>query len=173
MRKTIALTVLATLVLLAATVFALVHGETSRRWITDRLVQPKPPVPIEPLSLRHVLLSERASPPLRHRPPTAARLNGLLAHEARLRALATHKAWLARRHPQTRLYAQSADRPEWNYRNTAADFFAFHLNAGLLLNRDGLPSLNETLAAEAELRTPEGLCQPVIAATGRPVDSRS
>ena len=170
MRKTIALTVLATVLLLAATLFALLHGETSRRWITTRLVQPKPPESIEPLSLRHVLLSERTRALHANDLPTAARLSGLLAHEARLRALATHKAWLTRRDPNTKLYPQSPDRPEWNFRNTAADFFSFHLHAGLLLNPEAMPSLNETLAAEAKLRTPEGLCTPVLSATGEPVD---
>ncbi len=35
-----------------------------------------------------------------------------------------------------------------------------------MLNPPGLPSLYETLAAEAKLRTPAGLCTPVLATTG-------
>src|SRR5688572_10386739 len=169
MRKTIAWTVVTTVILIAATLGSLLYARGTRRLINSMLVKPEPPQVDDPFSLRRVVLDERARALKAGDVAAAARLNATLSHEALLRAAAVHKAWLARRQPQTKLYAQSADRPEWNYRNTAADFFAFHLNAGLLLNRDGMPSLTETLAAEAALRTQHGLCQPVIAASAKPV----
>src|SRR5688500_13550223 len=169
MRKTIGWTVVTTVIVLAATLGSLLYARGTRRLINSLLVTPEPPRVEDPFSLRQVVLAERARALDAGDVVAAARMNAMLSHEAMLRAAAVHKAWLARRQPQTKLYAQSADRPEWNYRNTAADFFAFHLNAALLLNPDGLPSLEETLAAEAALRTPDGLCQPVIAASGRPV----
>ena len=170
MRKTIAWTVVTTVILVAATIGSLLYARGTRRLINGLLVTPEPPRQGDPFGLRHVMLAERSRALAAGDVAAAARINATLSHEALLRAAAVHKAWLGRRQPQTKLYAQSAQRPEWNYRNTAADFFAFHLNAGLLLNpAAAMPSLTETLAAEAALRTEHGLCQPVIAATGRPV----
>jgi hypothetical protein len=169
--KVIALTALVTLGLVAASVFALLKGERSRGWLAERLPRKEHHRPGYAFDLREVLLTEQARAVRAGDAPAAARVNAQLAQEALIRARGVHDAWLRRREPQTKLYAQGADRPtEWNFRNAAADFFSFHLHAGLLLNPDGMDSLKETLEAEAKLRTPEGLCIPVVAATGKPID---
>ena len=169
MRKTIGVTFLATVALIVVTLWSLLHARGTRRWINERLVPPPPPQVADPFGLRQVMLTQRARALESGNLAEAARINAKLSQEALIRAAAVHKAWLRRRHADTKLYAQSPDRPEWNYRNTAADFFSFHLNAGLLLNPAGMSSLQETLKAEGALRTEHGLCQPVIAASAEPV----
>jgi hypothetical protein len=170
-RKTVIITIVLTSLALAGLVYGLLQLRPLREWADRKISLPAPLVtdPDQP-NLRGVLLEDRngaaASGDLVH----AAQINGQLSQEALLRALDVHIEWLARRDPQTKLYSQHPGRREWNYRNTAADFFCFHLHAALRLNPAGMPSLLETFEAESKLRTSEGLCQPVIAATLEPVE---
>jgi hypothetical protein len=167
--RTVAI-VLLTLALAIVTGYALLQVPSLRARFARKLQPPSPALQSNPFELRSVLLDARDDALRRGDLLEAANINSTFAREAHLRALAVHHAWLERRHPQTRLYSQGDDhRPEWNYRNTAADFFAFHLHAALRLKPSAMESIRETLGAEAALDTPEGLCQPVIAATAEPV----
>lgn len=148
----------------------LLRAEGIHRRAVAALTDPPPQPHGARFELRQVLLQERDAAAMSGRLADAAALNGHLSHEALLRALALHQDWLKRRHDGTDLYRQSADRPEWNYRNTAADFFCFHLHGALQLNRAAMPSLHETLDAEALLRTEQNLCFPVRFDTAQPVD---
>ena len=124
------------------------------------------------LGLRHVLLARRDHALGRGELAEAAAVHGDLAQEALVRADAVHKWWLARRDPETKLYPQDpGDVSHWNYRNTAADFFAFHLHAGIRLNPAALDSLRETLRAEAALVPSGALPRPVDADSGEAVDA--
>src|SRR5688572_16325671 len=127
---TCVLSILATLV---ACVF-LLRVEGVHRRAVALLTDPPPRPHGAVFELREGLLDERDAAVATGRLERAASINAQLSHEGLLRALALHRDWLNRRHPQTHLYSQSATRPEWNYRNTAADFFAFHLHTGMRLN---------------------------------------
>lgn len=169
-RRAVLLTAALTLLLVAGALFVLARQSGVRRWAVERLSPPTPPPRANPFELRQVVLADRDRAVRRGDLHEAAETNATLSHEALLRARAVHQAWLRLRHPATKLYGQARGKPEWNYRNTAADFFCFHLHAGLRLNPAGMPSLTETLAAEAALRTPAGLCRPVMADTGKVID---
>lgn len=160
-------TVLATALLL---VIALQHpsGESAAR----RIVGPKKlTVEYDARGLRQILIETRYAARSTGDVRTAAQLNGIFSREALRRAHAVHTAWLERKVPGTALYSQKDGAPEWNYRNTAADFFAFHLLAGLRLNPGSLDSLMATLKSEEALRTSSGLCQPVRARDARQVEA--
>src|SRR5688500_8753546 len=107
MRKAIGWTAVTTTVLIAATIASLLYARGTRRMINDMLVTPPPPEVGDPFSLRHVVLAERSRALGAGDVAGAARVNAMLSNEALRRAAAVHKAWLARRQPQTRLYAQS------------------------------------------------------------------
>jgi hypothetical protein len=100
----------------------------------------------------------------------AADVNGRLAQESQLRAAARQRAWVGRRDPGTKLFAQSAANPVWRYRDFPADCFGFPLQARLRLNPDTLAALGETLSAEAALAPPGELPHGHAAHTGAPLD---
>ncbi len=99
---------------------------------------------------------------------TRARLNT----EALRRALRIHDAWMARRDPATGLFPQSPSFREWNYRNTAADFFSFQLLLAIRTDAPSLPALRETLARERGFNPGPALCLPVDLDTGRTFSPR-
>ena len=162
-------TLLVTFLVLGAVVFFCLKQGRIRRWTAQQLWEAPATMSASPFDLRVILLDNRDRALDAGDLPAAARYNAKLAQEALRRARAVHDAWLVRREPKTKLYAERYYGGEWNYRNTAADFFGFHLHAALRLNPQAMPSLQETLAAELLLRTTDGLCQPVMAATGKPV----
>ncbi len=96
-------------------------------------------------------------------------MNGRLAHEALLRALATHDAWMEKRNPKTGLFPRSAGRPVWNYKDTGADFFCFQYAASRRFGLASLPLLKGTLAREREASVTLGYSSALDAATGEPV----
>lgn len=121
------------------------------------------------VGLRQSLLRTRDHAVARGELESAALLHAGLAQEALLRARTVHDAWMARRHPVTKLFPRGPKSSAWNYRDTAADFFGFQLHAGLRLRPESMPALLETLAAEDALAPDGALCQPVDAAIGKPV----
>lgn len=121
-------------------------------------------------TLRATLLDDRDHEAAHGDLERAAAVNGRLAQEALLRAAACQRAWVARRDPQTKLFAQSAANPVWRYRDFPADCFGFLIQAGLRLNPDTLPALYETLAAEALLAPAGELPHGHVAHTGAPLD---
>lgn len=88
----------------------------------------------------------------------AAEINARLAGDSMERAMRVHDAWMARRHPKTGLFPQSMTQREFNYRNTAADFFCFELGIALDTQASSVPLLRETLARERALNVHNGLC---------------
>lgn len=95
-----------------------------------------------------------------------ATANAELAADSMARAMAVHDAWMARRDPTTKLFPQSLARPEFNYRNTAADFFCFQLLIAMYTGRDTIPALKESLASERALNVQNGLCTALDWKTG-------
>jgi hypothetical protein len=166
-RRTVLLACVLTAVALLVVVLILLQVPGVRSWAAQHLQEPSRPLQGDAFELREVLLDQRDREVRSGDVEDAAEINAQLSQEALLRSLAVHKAWLGRRDPTTHLYAQSEERPEWNYRNTAADFFGFHLHAGLRLNPSAMDSLKQTLRAESALRTSGGLCQPVLARSGQ------
>src|SRR5688500_12501301 len=55
----------------------------------------------------------------------AAQIHVDLAQEGLLRARAVFAAWMTQRHPKTKLFPESTTDRQWNYLNSAADFFVF------------------------------------------------
>ncbi len=99
----------------------------------------------------------------------AATINARLNADAMTRAMAIHDAWMTRRNPTTGLFPQSPSIPEWNYRNTGADFFGFQFAIALDAGASSVPLLRQTLARERALNpagASGGLCIAVNAATG-------
>lgn len=136
------------------------------------LLQPTPTVEsIDSLGLRQAVIESRDTSLATGDLPEAAEMNGLLAREALKRAHGVHMAWLQRSNAVTNLYSQRDEKPQWNYRNTAADFFSFHLLAGLRLRPESMESLLKTWNAEAALRTKSGLCRPVMTADASEVSA--
>jgi hypothetical protein len=123
------------------------------------------------VGLRQSLLRTRDHALARGDLETAALLHAGLAQEALLRARTVHDAWMARRHPVTKLFPRGPKSSAWNYRDTAADFFGFQLHAGLRLRPESMPALLETLAAEDALEPDGALCRPVDFATGKPLEA--
>ncbi len=78
-----------------------------------------------------------------------AEIHAALAREAVLSARAVYDAWMPIRNPDTKLFPQSNSRSQWNYRNTAADFFPFQWHTAIYTDAADLSLLHETLAAEA------------------------
>lgn len=159
----------ACIVTLAVLIGLLIHGGGRLAMVADHDPQAIWPTS-EPFHLRSAILAKRDAALDAQDLASAAQLNGLLAHEARMRASALMHAWLKRQHPRTRLFAQSARVSEWNYRNTAADFFSHLLNAAMSLDdQPSLAALRQTLDAEAAITPPGELCQPVRYDTAEPI----
>lgn len=168
---TIGLTALVTALALSAAGYFAIGWEPVREAV-DRAVSPgRPLTSTGSRGLRSMLIGRRDGAVSRGDVVSAAEINADLAHEALVRAYILHRRSFARRDPNTKLYPQQRSIPHWNYRNTAADFFAFHLQTGMRLNPDGMPSLLETLEAESSLSPPGELCRPVHAHTGEPIDA--
>lgn len=159
------------ILLLAAAGFGAVYAVLDNKHVR-RLVfregRSRPPRS-EPYSLRSLTLGRRDQALAAGDLEEAAAIHALLAQEAVRRARAVYDAWMPLRDPRTRLFPQSLDKPEWNYRNTAADFFCFMFHAALYTDAANAPLLRETLAAETALAPAGALCQPVDWKTGRPV----
>jgi hypothetical protein len=167
-RKTL-LTILLTLLSAGGVTALVLYTDWGRRQVYN-LLKPAHPWPQRDVKrLRHQLMAQRDAALARGDLATAALQNASFAQEALVRADAAQKAWLAVRE-ETKLYAQWWG-DQWNYRNTAADFYAFMIHAGMRVNPDSLPHLQETLAAEIALAPAGELCQPVIAATGKKISA--
>lgn len=124
-----------------------------------------PRITTEPQSARRALIAHRNTAPS---PAIRARDNATLAHTSLTHALAAHAAWLTRRNPTTHLFPQSPTNREWNYHNTAADFFCFEYALAHYANLPSLPLLQQTLTAEAALCGPNNLCRPFDSKTLKP-----
>ncbi len=121
------------------------------------------------LSSRRALLGRRDDALSRHDQPLVDAIHQSLAADAISRAVALHNAWMARRNPTTKLFPQSATISEWNYRNTAADFFGFEFAIASDQHLPSVSLLRETLAAERALNPAGptgGLCRAISSATG-------
>ena len=152
---------------------ALLRWAPARRYVASELAEREPydwPDRTD-VGLRPALLRTRDNAVARGDLGSAALLHAGLAQEALLRARAVHDAWMTRRHPATKLFPRGPRSAVWNYRDTAADFFGFQLQAGLRLRPESLPALRESLAAEAALEPDGALCLPVDSATARPVSA--
>ncbi len=97
---------------------------------------------------------------------SAAAINARLAGDSIERAMRVHDAWMGRRHPKTGLFPQSMTQREFNYRNTAADFFGFECAIALDTRADSVPLLRETLSRERDLNVKGGLCVALDWETG-------
>lgn len=115
--------------------------------------------------VRSEMVSDKESARARNNLQAIASINAVLGLEASRAALEMHDRWIPLRNPQTKLYAQQGDRQQWNYRDTAADFFGFEIHAGLRVAPDAMVLIKETLERESKFRTPEGLAYPVETAT--------
>ncbi|MEM9883032.1 MAG: hypothetical protein AAF800_08965 [Planctomycetota bacterium] len=126
--------------------------------------------PVAGFELRSLVLAERDAVLASGDLARAAAIHGRLAQEAELRAKAVMDAWMDRRHPETGLFPQAMDKPFWNYRNTAADFYGFMLHAALAFDdAEALALLRETMAKESALAAAGELCQPVRYDTAKPI----
>ena len=161
--------VLLTLLFCGGVVGFLVYAGFAKRWLSGskEYLNYRP---VDPYSLRALLIDDREDALDAGNLERAADLNARLSQELLTRVHNIQAIWMKQRVEATHLYSQEANRPEWNYRNTAADFFSHLLHAGMRLAPESMPSLLETLAAELKLRTPDGLCQPVLAADATPVN---
>jgi hypothetical protein len=130
---------------------------------------PAAPQPLPSLDHRRDLLSQRNAAAAASDLTAEATLNGELAGDALRRAMAVHNAWMARRDPTTGLFPQSLARQEFNYRNTAADFFCFQLGIAMSTGAVTTPALKETLAKERSFNTKGELCQALDWKTGKQI----
>ncbi|MEM9420092.1 MAG: hypothetical protein AAGA25_13715 [Planctomycetota bacterium] len=130
----------------------------------------EPWVPVQGYELRTMVLAERDAALAEGDLQRAAEINGQLAQEAVLRSKAVLDAWMTWRHPETGLFPQSQDKPEWNYRNTAADCFGFLVHAAMHTDdEETLELLRETIRKESALAEKGALCQPAKYDTAKPV----
>lgn len=116
---------------------------------------------------RRALLARRDAALTHYDQTVADAINASLAADAISRAVRIHDAWMFRRNPTTKLFPQSDANPEWNYRNTAADFFGFQLSIAIDQHLPSVPLLRETLAAERALNPAGetgGLCRAISSA---------
>lgn len=112
----------------------------------------RPPLPSQKdLILRRGLIGLRDEAMTSHDLDRAAYINSLLASEALLRTRYVYKTWMKLRNPETGLFPQSESKFQWNYRNTAADFFCFQLHAGIYMETADINLLFDTLKNEAKL----------------------
>jgi hypothetical protein len=118
------------------------------------------PRPVEPWSLRGVMLHERSCAIARGDLAAAATIHATLGREAVLRAIGTHDAWMRLRNTRTGLFPVAQRVNEWNYSNVAADLFCFLWLASARTGAGSLPLLEATLEAEAALQGPGKLCAP-------------
>lgn len=78
----------------------------------------------------------------------AAAANGLLARDARLRAWRVLDYWLARRDPESGLWAHTKGRPRWVPQNTGADLWPHLLSAARELAPEHASTVAAALARE-------------------------
>ncbi len=122
------------------------------------------------LSARRELLTSRDHARIIGDTARVDALNAALAADALARATRIHDVWMLRRNPTTKLFPQSATNPEWNYRNTAADFFGFQFTLAQEQNLPSVPLLRETLQAERVVNPAGisgGLCRAIDSVSGR------
>jgi len=81
----------------------------------------------------------------------AAAVNGRLARDARLRARRVLDYWLARRDPESGLWAHSEGRPRWVPQNTGADLWPHLLSAARELAPEHALAVASALARERAL----------------------
>lgn len=130
----------------------------------------QPQSPDLSLPTRRELLASRDKSQLAGDAVRVEALNAALAADALTRATRIHDAWMSLRNPSTKLFPQSATNPEWNYRNTAADFFGFEFALAQELNLPSVPLLRETLQAERAANpagATGGLCRAIDSSSGR------
>ncbi|MGF1633003.1 MAG: hypothetical protein ACFCVE_04065 [Phycisphaerae bacterium] len=145
----------------------LVENADVRKWLFG--VEEKPLPATVPFGLRSMTIDQRDAAVASGDLVTAAGINAQFAQEAVLRSKAVHDIWMRQRHPETKLFPESLKDREWNYRNTAADFFCFLFHQAFYTDEPSLPALRESMAAEAALAAPGELCQPVWYDTGKPI----
>lgn len=164
-------TLVAVAILLVITGAILLKQAPVREAVAAYLHSPATEMGSKPFELRESVIRDRGLAFNAGNMTDVAAINASLSSEARVRALAVHHAWLNRKSAKTRLYGQHTREGGnvWNYRNTAADFFCFHLHAAMRLNPSAMPSLIDSLDAESLLRTAQGLCTPIDAETGEAV----
>ncbi len=152
--------------------FAVLDNKVTRAIILDEILTEKPDRPggVPDFDLRSVVLDRRDRAAEAGNLVEAAASNGVLAQEAILRSRAVHDAWMPMRDPGTKLFPQAYNNNEWNYRNTAADFFGFQFQIAMYTDAPTLEDLRESIRAESELSGPGELCQPVSARTGEPIN---
>ncbi|MBB6430717.1 hypothetical protein HNQ40_002523 [Algisphaera agarilytica] len=132
--------------------------------------QGEPWVPVQGYELRSLVLADYDRAMASNDLIRVAEINGQLAQEATLRSKAVLDAWMTWRHPETGLFPQSEDKPEWNYRNTAADCFGFLIHAAMHTSDDAaLALLSETIRKETALAEKGALCQPAKYDTAKPI----
>lgn len=154
---------------LAVLVGLLIHGKGSLPGRQPRESEVEWPT-AGAFQLRAVVLASRDAARQAGDLVAEATHHATLAHEAELRARALMRAWLRRQDKHTHLFPQAPNVPEWNYRNTAADFFGFMLHAAMATDDDeALARLRRTLDAEAAHSPPGSLCQPVHYRTAKPI----
>lgn len=155
--------------------FAVLDNKVTRALILDEILLEKPDRPggVPSFDLRTVLLEKQKRSMEADDLVGAAATNGVLAQEAILRSLAVHDAWMPMRNPETKLFPEAYNNSEWNYRNTAADFFGFQLQIAMYTDAPTLEDLRDTLRAEAALAGPGELCQPVNAKSGAAINENS
>jgi hypothetical protein len=127
-------------------------------------------VDLSSIEERRTLVAERNAAERAGDAPLAARINARLGGDAMERAMRVHDAWMTRRHPETGLFPQSLTQREFNYRNTAADFFGFEFAIALDTDASSVPLLRKTLAQERALNIKGGPCVALDWATGAQLD---
>lgn len=167
--KVVAVSVAATLAAVAAVGAALWRTDSVRVRVAAALAPEQRWPRRTEFKLRRVTLERREHARARGDLEAAAVINADLAQEALLRARAVQQAWMAKRHPGTKLFGRTAQQPHWEAQHTGADLFGFLYQAAVALDPASLPALRETLDAEARLAPPGELCLDVDYRTGRPL----
>lgn len=168
--KTAAVSAGLALAAVAAAAAVLWQSDAVRRSVAGQLTPAQPWPGRTDFNLRRVLLDHRDQALARGDLRAAAVVHADLAQEALLRARAAQRAWVAKQHPQTKLFPRTPDMPHWKYQDGGADLFGFLLQAGARLNPDSLPALHATLDAESKLAPAGELCRDADYRTGRPLD---
>ncbi|MEQ9454149.1 MAG: hypothetical protein RLN76_06095 [Phycisphaeraceae bacterium] len=118
-------------------------------------------------TLRNVVLDARDAAGASGDLLSVARTHAVLSEEALRRAKSTFDSWMGMRHAESKLFPESWLEAEWNYRNTAADFFCFQFHVAAYLGLDELSLMRETIEAERAISGPDSLAHAASSETGR------
>jgi hypothetical protein len=129
-----------------------------KQWATER-----------PFSLRQVLLDDRDAALARDDLVTAAAVESKLGLEAMRRIAALQAVWMRDQDKETRLFSDLAGKTRWTYRNTAADFFCFLVQATLEVAPGDVTRIAEAFDAERSLDDETGLPISINVRNGKPL----